>query len=50
MEKGLNMTKKPKMNTKLDLIFERKTLLKPEDIWKGWTDPETLMKWFCPRP
>jgi uncharacterized protein YndB with AHSA1/START domain len=38
------------MSEKFDLTFERKTSLSPEQIWKGWTDPETLMKWFCPRP
>lgn len=35
---------------RLDLAFERKSKLSIESIWKGWTDPETLMKWFCPRP
>lgn len=38
------------MNPKLDLVFERTTHLTPETIWKGWTQPETLMQWFCPRP
>jgi uncharacterized protein YndB with AHSA1/START domain len=38
------------MSGKFDLVFERTTSLTPEQIWKGWTDPETLMKWFCPRP
>lgn len=37
-------------NPKLDLTFERKTLLTAAQIWRGWTDPETLMKWFCPKP
>ena len=37
-------------NPKLDLFFERTSTLSPQQIWKGWTDPETLMKWFCPRP
>ena len=35
---------------KFDLIFERKTNLAQEQLWKAWTHPETLMKWFCPRP
>jgi len=39
-----------KINPKLDLVFERTTSLSPEQVWKGWTHPETLMKWFCPRP
>lgn len=38
------------INPKLDLVFERTASLPIEKIWKGWTDPETLMKWFCPRP
>ena len=38
------------IHPKLDLIFERTTTMSPEKIWKAWTDPETLMKWFCPRP
>jgi uncharacterized protein YndB with AHSA1/START domain len=37
-------------NTKLDLVFERTTSIPVEKLWKGWTHPETLMKWFCPRP
>jgi uncharacterized protein YndB with AHSA1/START domain len=35
---------------KLDLMFERKTGMTVEQLWKGWTDPQTLMKWFCPKP
>jgi uncharacterized protein YndB with AHSA1/START domain len=33
-----------------DLIFERTTSIPVEMLWKGWTHPETLMKWFCPKP
>ena len=22
----------------------------PEKIWRAWTVPEELMRWFCPRP
>lgn len=39
-----------KYNPELDLVFERTVKLSPEQMWKGWTDPVTLMKWFCPRP
>lgn len=35
---------------KLDLVFERKTKMSVEQLWNGWTDPQTLMKWFCPKP
>jgi uncharacterized protein YndB with AHSA1/START domain len=38
------------INPKLDLVFERTTNIPVEKLWKGWTQPETLMKWFCPRP
>ncbi len=38
------------MSHKFDLVFERSTKIIPENIWKCWTVPETLMKWFCPRP
>lgn len=34
----------------LDLIFERDVPISPQALWRGWTDPQTLMQWFCPRP
>jgi uncharacterized protein YndB with AHSA1/START domain len=37
-------------NESLDLRFERKVNCSPAHLWKGWTDPETLKKWFCPLP
>jgi len=39
-----------KVDPKLDLVFERTTSLPVEKLWQGWTHPETLMKWFCPKP
>lgn len=39
-----------KIDPRLDLVFERDTKLTVSQLWKGWTDPETLLKWFCPRP
>ena len=33
-----------------ELIFERTTDLTPEMIWRAWTTPEILLKWFCPAP
>lgn len=44
------MSENTLIEPKLDLIFERTTSLSIEKIWKGWTHPETLMKWFCPKP
>lgn len=38
------------IDPKLDLVFERNTLLSIEQLWDGWTQPETIKKWFCPRP
>lgn len=34
----------------LDLILERIVPLKPEVLWKAWTDPVGLLEWFCPKP
>lgn len=33
-----------------DLRFQRDVPLSPEQLWDGWTKPDTLMRWFCPRP
>jgi uncharacterized protein YndB with AHSA1/START domain len=44
------MQKNITINANLDLVFEKYTSLTPEQIWKGWTDPNTLKKWFCPKP
>ena len=44
------MSIETKLNPKLDLVFERTTTVPAEKLWKGWTDPQMLMKWFCPRP
>lgn len=38
------------INPKLDLVLERNTDIKPELIWKAWTEPKLLMQWFCPKP
>ncbi len=35
---------------RLDLQFHRDVPISPADLWEGWTNPEVLMKWFCPRP
>lgn len=35
---------------RLDLRLERIVNLSPALIWKAWTTPELLMKWFCPKP
>ena len=38
------------MNTSFDLTIERVVDVAPELVWKCWTEPQHLMKWFCPRP
>lgn len=34
----------------LDLVLERVVDVPKELVWAAWTEPEHLMKWFCPRP
>ncbi len=38
------------IDNQLDLVMERIVDVPRELIWKAWTTPEHLMKWFCPRP
>ena len=38
------------MNPDLDLVLERVVGVKPELVWKAWTTPEHLKKWFTPAP
>lgn len=33
-----------------DLILERAVSISAQQLWQGWTDPITLMKWFTPAP
>lgn len=42
----MNFTPDPK----LDLILERTVDVPPELVWKAWTTPEHLLKWFTPAP
>jgi uncharacterized protein YndB with AHSA1/START domain len=34
----------------LDLVIERVVDVPAKIIWKAWTQPEHVKKWFCPKP
>lgn len=38
------------MNPKTDLVLERVVDVTPELVWKAWTTPEHLKRWFTPTP
>ena len=44
------MNNKPEINPELDLVLERKVEVRPELLWKAWTEPEHLKQWFTPKP
>ena len=33
-----------------ELLLERIVPLSPEALWRGWTEPALLQRWFCPKP
>lgn len=35
---------------RLDLVFQRIVDIKPELVWKAWTEPEHVKHWFTPAP
>ncbi len=37
-------------DARLDLVFERIVDVPPELVWRAWTTPSILMKWFTPAP
>ncbi|MBI1822779.1 MAG: SRPBCC family protein [Nitrospirae bacterium] len=41
---------KNKPDPKLDLVFNRFVDVSPELIWKAWTTPAQIKKWFTPAP
>lgn len=37
-------------NPELDLVLERTVDVAPELVWRAWTTPDLLMRWFTPKP
>lgn len=44
------MNNKPEIDPELDLVLERIVDVRPELLWKAWTEPEHLKQWFTPKP
>ena len=38
------------LNPKLDLVIERFMRASPETVWRAWTTPALLEKWWVPHP
>lgn len=44
------MNARPAIDPELDLVLERVVDVRPELVWKAWTEPEHLVRWFTPAP
>lgn len=46
------MTQSPvwTIDPKLDLVLERVVDVPRELVWRAWTEPQHICKWFCPKP
>ena len=50
MTRANMLTKSPQLHSALDLVLERIVDVPPALVWRTWTTPEHLMKWFTPAP
>jgi uncharacterized protein YndB with AHSA1/START domain len=41
---------RPQTDPSLDLVLERVVDVRPELVWRAWTEPEHLKRWFTPAP
>lgn len=46
----MNRIDLPLPDPKVDLVLERVVDVPRSLVWKAWTEPEHLMKWFTPAP
>lgn len=46
----MNESNPHRPDPKLDLVLERMLDVRPELVWRAWTMPEYLKKWFTPAP